>query len=73
MAELQPPDQERAKIRAMAMRAMSPVLVGRQAEMARLVEALEVAADGGSAVALVSGEAGVGKTRLVHEFGGRAR
>ena len=57
----------------MAMRAMSPALIGRQVEMARLVEALEVAADGGAAVALVSGEAGVGKTRLVHEFGRRAR
>ena len=57
----------------MAMRAMSPVLIGRQVEMARLVEALEIVADGGAAVALVSGEAGVGKTRLVHEFGCRAR
>jgi DNA-binding CsgD family transcriptional regulator/tetratricopeptide (TPR) repeat protein len=57
----------------MGIRAMSPVLIGRQAEMARLLEALAVAADGGSSVALVSGEAGVGKTRLVHEFGGRAR
>jgi len=43
---------------AMGLRATSPVLVGRQGEIARLVEALDVAADGGSAVALVAGEAG---------------
>jgi DNA-binding CsgD family transcriptional regulator/tetratricopeptide (TPR) repeat protein len=57
----------------MGIRAMSPVLIGRQAEMARLVEALAVAAEGGSSVALVAGEAGVGKTRLVCEFANRAR
>jgi predicted ATPase len=58
---------------AMGRRGMSAALVGRQAEMARLVEALAVQAEGGSSVALVAGDAGVGKTRLVQEFGSRAR
>lgn len=57
---------------AMGLRATSPVFVGRQAEMARLAHALDVAAEGGSAVVLVAGEAGVGKTRLVHELAGLA-
>ena len=56
----------------MRLRATSPVLVGRQAEMARLQDALGVAAAGGSAVVLVAGEAGVGKTRLVRELAGLA-
>jgi DNA-binding CsgD family transcriptional regulator len=63
---------EGAKMMAMGLRATCPVLVGRQGEIARLVEALDVAAEGGSAVALVAGEAGVGKTRLVQEFASRA-
>ncbi len=57
---------------AMRLRATSPVFIGRQAEMARLLQALDVAAEGGSAVVLVAGEAGVGKTRTVHELTGMA-
>ena len=52
----------------MGLRASSPGLVGRHGEMARLDRALDVAAAGGSAVALIAGEAGVGKSRLVHEL-----
>jgi DNA-binding CsgD family transcriptional regulator len=52
----------------MGLRAASPVMVGRHGEMARLVKALDVAVEGGSAVALVGGEAGVGKSRLVQEL-----
>ena len=52
----------------MGLRATSPMLVGRHGEMARLERALDVAAADGSAVALIAGEAGVGKSRLVHEL-----
>ena len=42
--------------------------VGRGAELARLEAALERAARDGSAVVVVGGEAGIGKTRLIGEF-----
>jgi MoxR-like ATPase len=45
---------------------LSPVMVGRAAELARLREL--ATATGDPAVALVSGEAGIGKTRLVAEL-----
>jgi len=47
--------------------------VGRERELAGLSAALERATDGRPAVALVSGESGVGKTRLVAELATRAR
>ena len=45
---------------------LSPVMVGRAAELARLREL--ATATGEPAVALISGEAGIGKTRLVAEL-----
>jgi DNA-binding NarL/FixJ family response regulator len=45
-------------------------LVGRQAERERLGEALERARLGSGSLLLVSGEAGVGKTRLLEEAAG---
>jgi DNA-binding CsgD family transcriptional regulator len=51
----------------------SPEFVGRERELAGLSAALERAADGRPAVALVSGESGVGKTRLVAELAAHAR
>ncbi|MEU9023026.1 AAA family ATPase [Actinomadura sp. NPDC048394] len=59
----------------MSARAMSPVLVGRAAELAVLEDALAAA----PGAVLVGGEAGLGKTRLIREFaasvggGGQAR
>ena len=47
-------------------------LVGRDAELARLLGLLDAAAAGQPAQALVSGDAGVGKTRLITELAGRA-
>ena len=44
---------------------MAPELVGRHAESERLAALLARAAEGEGAVALLSGEAGVGKTRLM--------
>jgi DNA-binding CsgD family transcriptional regulator/tetratricopeptide (TPR) repeat protein len=51
---------------------VSPVFVGRDAELAALTAALDAAVAGDPAVVLLSGEAGVGKTRLVEEAAGRA-
>jgi len=42
--------------------------VGREAEIARLGDLLDRAANGAGQVAAVVGEPGVGKSRLVHEF-----
>ncbi|MER6119823.1 AAA family ATPase [Streptomyces sp. NPDC001743] len=50
-------------------RSVSPVFVGRAAELTALTDALARAGGGGEPQALlVGGEAGVGKTRLVEEF-----
>ncbi len=47
--------------------ALSP-LVGRADEMAALLRAAEAARQGRGAAMLLSGEAGIGKTRLLHEL-----
>jgi predicted ATPase len=57
----------------MHRRVSSPRLAGRARELAGLVEMLSEVTTAGSAVALVAGEPGAGKTRLVTEFGARAR
>ncbi|XVU21238.1 ATP-binding protein [Actinoplanes sp. CA-054009] len=48
-------------------------LVGRAAELAVLRQAVETAVAGGSALAVVEGEPGVGKTRLLREAAAEAR
>ena len=50
-----------------------PVFVAREAELARLDARLEAALNGAGTVALVTGEAGAGKTALVGEFCRRAQ
>jgi ATP/maltotriose-dependent transcriptional regulator MalT len=50
----------------------SPVFVGRREEIASLTALLERARDGEPGFAIVAGEAGVGKTRLVTELAGQA-
>jgi DNA-binding CsgD family transcriptional regulator/tetratricopeptide (TPR) repeat protein len=56
----------------MAYQGSSPVLVGRDAQLAALTEALERTAGGGQRAVLISGEAGAGKSRLVTEFAATA-
>ncbi|MCX4470877.1 AAA family ATPase [Micromonospora sp. NBC_01655] len=56
----------------MTARAASTVLVGRESELTSLYDALARTGAGESATVLVGGEAGVGKTRLLEEFGSRA-
>ncbi len=53
-------------------RAVSPVFVGREAELAGLAEAFEQARNNTSATVLLGGEAGVGKSRLIGCFAERA-
>ena len=48
-------------------------LAGREREVARLLDALAMARQGRGGVAFVSGEAGIGKTRLLIELAERAR
>lgn len=52
---------------------MSPVLVGRQAELRSLCGTLDRVIAGNQATVLIGGEAGVGKSRLVQELIGHAR
>ena len=54
-------------------RVSSPVFVGRAIELDRLSRALQQARDGRPTTHFIAGEAGIGKTRLVEEFIGRAR
>lgn len=51
---------------------MSPVFIGRRAELTALSALVQRAATGQSAFAIIGGEAGVGKTRLVGELTGGA-
>jgi DNA-binding CsgD family transcriptional regulator/tetratricopeptide (TPR) repeat protein len=53
----------------MSGRASSPVLVGRDEQTAALEAAFASVRQGGPSAVLLGGEAGVGKTRLVSEFG----
>src|SRR5205807_2565094 len=45
----------------------SPVLIGRDAQVASLRELIAAAAGGSRGLAVLSGEAGIGKSRLVRE------
>ncbi|WP_315967855.1 ATP-binding protein [Planotetraspora sp. A-T 1434] len=56
----------------MTRRAVSPVFVGRDAELETLDEAFGQARKQAAAAVLVGGEAGVGKTRLTSRFAERA-
>jgi class 3 adenylate cyclase len=57
----------RTRLQALATRGLTP-FVGRQAELGALHRALAQAGAGQEQMVAVIGEAGVGKTRLFHEF-----
>jgi len=57
----------------MPARLSSPILIGREAELVALEDALERAENGSAVVVLIGGEAGIGKSRLVAELADRAR
>jgi len=67
------PGDGRCSIGPMGAMAAAPGLFGRAAEIEVLDQALGRAASGQSAVVLIQGEAGIGKTRLLHEALARAR
>ena len=52
---------------------LCPVVVGRDAELGALRAALSAAADGAGSLVFLTGEAGIGKSRLVREVAGDAR
>jgi DNA-binding CsgD family transcriptional regulator/tetratricopeptide (TPR) repeat protein len=56
-----------------ARRVSCPTLIGRSAQLGRLDAALTEARDGSSVLMFVAGDAGIGKSRLVETFAGRAR
>jgi DNA-binding CsgD family transcriptional regulator/tetratricopeptide (TPR) repeat protein len=57
----------------MMSRGSTPAFVGRVPELTALIEAFDDARAGRATTALVGGEAGVGKSRLVRELGVHAR
>jgi predicted ATPase len=56
----------------MGVSVVSPVFIGRQEEMALLAGPMRRAESGEPAVAVISGEAGAGKSRLAGELAGAA-
>ena len=60
-------------LEGMASRLISPVVVGRSAELADLAAAYVTARRGEPVTVLLGGEAGIGKSRLAAEFAGRVR
>jgi DNA-binding CsgD family transcriptional regulator/tetratricopeptide (TPR) repeat protein len=56
-----------------SIRVASPQFVGRTAELARLEDLTRQASGGEPGFALIGGESGVGKSRLMDEFAARAR
>jgi DNA-binding CsgD family transcriptional regulator len=61
------------EVQAGGRRVSSPEFVGRSEQLGVLSEAFELAAGGRATTVLIGGDAGVGKTRLIEEFGALAR
>ena len=58
--------------RGLDMLGLSAPLIGRDAELARVIGSLDLACGGAAQLVRLVGEAGIGKTRLVNEFIARA-
>ncbi len=74
MLVTEPPEPVRGKdamLEGMRARQVSPIFVGRAEQLAQLGELLSEVSRGGPAAALIGGEAGVGKSRLVSELAER--
>src|SRR5690349_22334283 len=56
------------RVARVSARITSPQLIGRGPQLLRLAALSDTAASGSFALALVKGDAGIGKTRLVREF-----
>ncbi|SED38980.1 Predicted ATPase [Rhizobiales bacterium GAS188] len=69
---LRPLDAPRAA-RGLETLGLSAPLIGRDAELARMLGSLDLACGGAVQLVRLIGEAGIGKTRLVNEFVARAR
>ncbi|MEH2564178.1 adenylate/guanylate cyclase domain-containing protein [Bradyrhizobium sp. AZCC 2289] len=67
-----PLDTPRAA-RGLEVLGLSAPLIGRDAEIARMTDSLELACGGAAQLVRLVGEAGIGKSRLVNEFVTRAR
>ena len=67
LARAQPPPGRQSVLQG-APRPQDPILIGRDAELARLQEWLERAIQGTRQVVLVTGEPGIGKTTVVDAF-----
>src|SRR5262249_40193690 len=65
---LLPVQREPAAVKRPAGRVAGPPLVGRAAQWRRLTALWRTAETGGAQFVLVTGEPGVGKTRLIEEF-----
>jgi DNA-binding NtrC family response regulator len=59
--------RERSSIQLMGTLAPAPRILGREAEIRALGEALEGVASGAPTIVLIEGEAGIGKTRLLQD------
>ncbi len=68
-----PVSRARAMLGGVETKSVSPVFVGRTAELATLIDAFARAGAGEPQALLIGGEAGVGKTRLVEEFAAAVR
>ncbi|WP_436760506.1 helix-turn-helix transcriptional regulator [Streptosporangium sp. V21-05] len=66
------PSVARAILADVGWQSTRSVLIGRSVELDRLTAVLDTAATGQAGVALVGGDAGIGKTRLITELAGRA-
>src|SRR5262249_16875408 len=71
-AEVPGPSDEHLRL-APSSQPRSDLFIGRVRELERLDEALAATASGNGATVLVSGDAGIGKTRLASEVAARAR